>query len=554
VPYKSLTAEKLAEGIKYCLTEEAKEAAGVIAKDIELEGDGAENACRAFHRHLELTGPNSMRCSILEDRVAVWRMKDSSLRLAALTADIMVERGYTNWRKLRLIRHKDWNDFEGPGEPLTGAAGSIVTSLGNAFGGVAGVPVRLAKMSKKRRHRKEEKQKRRAAKASKGNKNGATRSRSGTAESQTNGNSAAKENGPASPDARQALSRADTTATDAEGNPVEEIALTAAKGVGKSATALARAPVDLAVALSQGFHNAPRLYGDPTVRAPPRVTGMKSGLKAAGSEFGLGVYDGVTGLVRLPVRGAKTDGAKGFAKGVGMGFTGFILKDIGAIFAPVGYTFKGVIKQIERRHQPASRIRRARILQGQRELRTVEGGQAEQKRLGSEVERRWQTMRQLEQALEEQHQEAGGLSNVIGARGPAAPSEAFESAERADKALAAIRRGENVEDIIGGSKKRSSLDVRKKSADSSRAGNSSLTRETSVDKAPKRLSGHGSDKKKIRASAADPIAEGADEEAHDVDVLDDQGLTAKAERPMSPSEKAAEARKKQVAKVNGAAK
>ena len=63
------------------------------------------------------------------------------------------------------------------------------------------------------------------------------------------------------------------------------------KGVGKSAHALARTPVDLAVAVAQGFHNAPRLYGDDTVRRPPRVTGIQSGLKAARYEFVYGVYD-----------------------------------------------------------------------------------------------------------------------------------------------------------------------------------------------------------------------------------------------------------------------
>jgi hypothetical protein len=37
-------------------------------------------------------------------------------------------------------------------------------------------------------------------------------------------------------------------------------------GAGKTAGAIARAPMDLSLALAQGFHNAPRLYGDPTVR------------------------------------------------------------------------------------------------------------------------------------------------------------------------------------------------------------------------------------------------------------------------------------------------
>ena len=50
-------------------------------------------------------------------------------------------------------------------------------------------------------------------------------------------------------------------------------------------TKVSLAPMDLAMALAQGFHNAPRLYGDDTVRKPVRITGCHSGLRAAWSEF-----------------------------------------------------------------------------------------------------------------------------------------------------------------------------------------------------------------------------------------------------------------------------
>lgn len=46
VPYKELTTEKLAEGIWQLLTDEARLAAEEIAKDIEEEGDSAQNAVR----------------------------------------------------------------------------------------------------------------------------------------------------------------------------------------------------------------------------------------------------------------------------------------------------------------------------------------------------------------------------------------------------------------------------------------------------------------------------------------------------------------------------
>ena len=110
------------------------------------------------------------------------------------------------------------------------------------------------------------------------------------------------------------------------------------------------------------------------------MTGIKSGLRAAGSEFAYGVYDGFTGVVRLPYRGAKRGGAKGFAKGVGMGLTGFVLKDLAAIVGPFAYTLKGVAKQAGRHRQPNMVIRRARVVEGRKVLEaldikgTVQGG------------------------------------------------------------------------------------------------------------------------------------------------------------------------------------
>jgi hypothetical protein len=91
IPYKRLTADKLAEGIKQCLSPEAKEAAEKIWKGIAEEGDGAANAVKSFHRSLPLRGEHSMRCSILEERVAVWLLKKTIIRLGA-SSDILVEK------------------------------------------------------------------------------------------------------------------------------------------------------------------------------------------------------------------------------------------------------------------------------------------------------------------------------------------------------------------------------------------------------------------------------------------------------------------------------
>lgn len=43
-------------------------------------------------------------------------------------------------------------------------------------------------------------------------------------------------------------------------------------------------------------------------------------------EFGFGMYDGITGLVTQPLRGAEKDGAAGLIKGIGKGIGGLVLK------------------------------------------------------------------------------------------------------------------------------------------------------------------------------------------------------------------------------------
>ena len=54
------------------------------------------------------------------------------------------------------------------------------------------------------------------------------------------------------------------------------------KGLTRIATATAKLPMEMLLATAQGLHNAPKLYGDRTVRQMPKVTGVRSGVKAAG--------------------------------------------------------------------------------------------------------------------------------------------------------------------------------------------------------------------------------------------------------------------------------
>ena len=432
VPYKQLTEEKLADGIRFCLTVNAHTAARGISKDIDSEGDGAINAVNAFHKHLRLLGARTMRCSILPDRVGVWKLKATPIKLSTVAADILVGQKVVTWKQLRLLRHNEWNDLEGPRGPLSGIATSLAGTLENVVLGVGGVPYHIAKQTK-----------------------GAKEIDFELIAEQPSQNQAEKGVNTSEPAAsannriKIALPRQSTAVSQPTSNGRPKIATSRSyagyvtSGVGRTASAIAKAPADLSLALAQGFHNAPRLYGDDTVRTPQRVTGLYSGLKAARSEFIYGVYDGWTGVVRQPVRGAQKEGLVGFFKGTGKGAFGFIFKNVSAILGPVAYTMKGVVKQIERPKQPRKGVRRSRIWQGQKEVSALDKQQ--QRTLETEVVEGFALMKELYDAIVQYEKRRGLVGHWDKVFIGMAPL--FEDVTVARKSLQALKKGETLDHI-----------------------------------------------------------------------------------------------------------
>lgn len=230
-----------------------------------------------------------------------------------------------------------------------------------------------------------------------------------------------------------------TTATENSHDAAEEIVHDIEGGLKKTGHALVRAPLDLSAAVAQGFHNAPRLYGDTTVRRPIRITGLHSGLKAAGREFGLGVYDGFTGVVTQPVRGAKERGVWGFVQGVGMGLTGFVLKDLAAVVGPVAYTLKGLQKEAGKKRQPTHFIRRARIMQGRKDLAALSPEQ--KKEVEKKVLHGWGVMKEIWRAMDRERDNKGFKGRVkrFKERKTWRVSADFDNVETAEKALKALQ-------------------------------------------------------------------------------------------------------------------
>lgn len=126
----------------------------------------------------------------------------------------------------------------------------------------------------------------------------------------------------------------------------------AGKGLGKMGGGFAKGMLlDLPVAMADGFHAMPMLYGDKKIERGV-ITDWKSGMAVGGkvrrnySEFiegkiaanfrvkslAVGFIDGFTGIVTAPAKGAAKDGAAGFAKG-------FVTGTLGVLFKPGAGTF-----------------------------------------------------------------------------------------------------------------------------------------------------------------------------------------------------------------------
>lgn len=380
IPYKSLSAEKLAEGILECLTPEAKEKAQKIAQSIDQEGDGAQNAVDAFHNSLPLTGENSIRCDIFPENCAVWKIKKTDLKLSALAADLLIDMKRCNWSDLELLRMFEWADFQGPGEPITGASGAVVASLAEAISGVSKIPFQTRKdinnhkKAKQRRTYKhigvgaaipgkiaQEKIKQRLP-------NGGHIEELGSAVPRLNLTPTSSSSPDLSnvPNSRRSKRSRSLPAT---------VFKSTAHGVGESAKALANLPVNFGYALTRGFHNAPRLYGDDTVRQSHAIRGFRTSMTATEEEVRYGIADGVSGLVKLPYHDVKRDGPIGIVTGVAKGIGGLVLKPITGLLAIPTYLSKGIQMEIQKRARDTGKaerfIRRARMVEGALEARAL---------------------------------------------------------------------------------------------------------------------------------------------------------------------------------------
>jgi UDP:flavonoid glycosyltransferase YjiC (YdhE family) len=98
IPYKQLTAEKLAAALTEALKPETLTRAQELGAMMKEE-KGTEIGGKAFHDMLDV---DTLRCTLAPSRVAVWRVKRTKTRLSALAANVLASEGLIDFADLKL--------------------------------------------------------------------------------------------------------------------------------------------------------------------------------------------------------------------------------------------------------------------------------------------------------------------------------------------------------------------------------------------------------------------------------------------------------------------
>ncbi|KAI3399807.1 hypothetical protein diail_5604 [Diaporthe ilicicola] len=406
IPYKQLTAEKLAEAITSALRPETQARAKELGEKIRQE-KGTDQGAKSFHDQLDY---DNLRCSIAPSRTAVWRVRRTKVRLSALAAAVLVKEGLLRYADLKLYRSQEHDTEEQPWDPVSAVTAALVGDMGSIAMAIGDIPRDWYKTVKKSSSGSVTPKKDNSSATSNDAASSSQLTLPSDGASTWSGQPSALLSPPAQSDASSSkgqdpsiLGESTLQASSASRSPARsptrsmtspspsgpsssqagkqkknidvETALGMGLDTGKNVSRIVetgfKSPMNFCMGLAKGFRNAPRLYNDDTIRKPEKVTGLGSGVMVAWKELGLGVYDGVSGLVTQPYKGAQKEGGQGFIKGVGKGLGGFLLKPAAGIWSIPAYMMKGVHAEIRSKfhHSVDKYVVTSRILQGQNDLR-----------------------------------------------------------------------------------------------------------------------------------------------------------------------------------------
>ncbi|KAJ5499096.1 UDP-glucuronosyl/UDP-glucosyltransferase [Penicillium expansum] len=341
IPYKSLTAQKLANAISYSFTPRAIAEAQSIAEKIKQES-GVRAVVDSFHAHLPQT---QMQCDLIPGEAAVWKLKKGKriLKLSNTAALVLKRQGRFQEKHFKRYQSKPFSIDPQRWDPLTAVSSaslSTLTGMADATAGIFIDPYQECKRLRSNRH---------------------TRLAIPVAASTllpTGLLSTTEIQASTSHDA------ADVASNHASNDPnyARQMALASAISLGKFLGRSSRGMfVDLPLAATEGILAIPRLYGAPT-RVHDPVRGWKSGAVVGWSTFSHGLYEGFTDIFVYTYAGKKNEGSVGVAKGLMKGLTSLTFKTGAATIGLIAYPNQGIYRSIRARRwkEIARRIMDAR--------------------------------------------------------------------------------------------------------------------------------------------------------------------------------------------------
>ncbi|KFY00846.1 hypothetical protein O988_03085 [Pseudogymnoascus sp. VKM F-3808] len=380
IPCKQLTADKLADAINFCLKLESLERAKDLASKIAAER-GSDMGAQSFHQYLEV---DRLRCTLAPARSAAWRIKRTQVRLSPFAACTLANANLLDFHDLKLFRPQEYNTDEGAWDPISGFATAVFGAISSMAMGVADFPAETMRallipfgssgqksqgsvrtMTTKggtsnardslptstlpeRNQTSFNTQETLARVRSPSNISRLSTPTSNIGSSSTSDESQGRSNLKQGDSNRSRVRSQVESSSGKDRDMLHHAGVHTNKGFGRIVKAAIQSPMTLSMGITEGFHNAPKLWGDDTVRPQQQVSDFKSGARAIGKEFAFGWYDGVTGLVTQPWKGARKEGASGFVKGIGKGIGGFVTKPGAALFGIPSYLMKGVHKEVQK--------------------------------------------------------------------------------------------------------------------------------------------------------------------------------------------------------------
>jgi hypothetical protein len=115
-------------------------------------------------------------------------------------------------------------------------------------------------------------------------------------------------------------------------------------GIGNVAVKPVRRTGELLSRAAEGLRNTPTAIFDDAKASKQHaeVKHIGEGLLLGTKNLGMGLFDGITGIVMDPIRGAEKEGVQGFFKGVGKGLIGVVCKPVAGAIDFVAKPIEGI--------------------------------------------------------------------------------------------------------------------------------------------------------------------------------------------------------------------